>query len=882
MTSTTKVEIANVRIEKGRSPTAFTGGITLTPHVMLFNPSATSLVDKDLQTIWLSTIVSIDRKFPTPDGLYPIYITLRYFLALKIYFAQDLDAATAYTAMQRGMNITSLNQVFAFTYKKELSEPLPSRGWSVFDPNIEYASRMGVGSTCASWRLSTINQNYHYSPTYPAILAVPSRISDNVLKHIGKFRSKSRIPALSYIHRTNQMSITRSSQPMIGLKHARSIQDEKLVEAIFASASTVPKPGFTNLIIDARPTTNAIAQTAMGAGTESSENYKGCRISYLGIDNIHVVRDSFNKLFDAFVSPETTHISKSALDRSGWLKHIRNILDGTLQIVQSVHLHNAHVLVHCSDGWDRTAQLSSLAQLCLDPYYRTIDGLQVLLEKEWVSFGHKFKDRCGHLCHDSPSLSAESGVSTYGSNTSAGSVGSVANSTTQIMATQFQVASKSVSASFSSAAKSFLDSGKKSFFGISSGSTSLDSTQNISSVYSSAVSQPSILASSETLTPNNVAPREISPVFPQFLDCLYQLWTQFPNHFEFDERLLGFLFIHLYSCQFGTFLFNNERERREFTLNTSKGASNGMNDGSKNVLLGNSIGVSGVASEPGVNTSSEGNDNACIQNATVSIWDHIAVNRESFLNPLYTPPLETSPSAHPNSTQTVDKSDPTCQSLTATLNATTLDNSNSGESSSVDPLSCGSGTGRVSMLGVPGAISQDHSILFPSTSNLRFWTSFYIKNGPFPVNRANQSQQLAKPKTDDPLDISVSKSSAGSSAFTKPYFSLDRPSASSASIQSSGLLESIDTASNDPLFSPLIPTLKSVRPTTSSQFDELPITMEHPYTMGSTSLSSTGSKRVSRPTLSNPWASSTRTESNDNGTPLQTVDPTSDIPSNFV
>ncbi|EGF79489.1 hypothetical protein BATDEDRAFT_1949, partial [Batrachochytrium dendrobatidis JAM81] len=426
----------------------------------------------------------------------------------------------------------SLNQVFAFTYKKELSEPLPSRGWSVFDPNIEYASRMGVGSTCASWRLSTINQNYHYSPTYPAILAVPSRISDNVLKHIGKFRSKSRIPALSYIHRTNQMSITRSSQPMIGLKHARSIQDEKLVEAIFASASTVPKPGFTNLIIDARPTTNAIAQTAMGAGTESSENYKGCRISYLGIDNIHVVRDSFNKLFDgmSFVSPETTHISKSALDRSGWLKHIRNILDGTLQIVQSVHLHNAHVLVHCSDGWDRTAQLSSLAQLCLDPYYRTIDGLQVLLEKEWVSFGHKFKDRCGHL-------------------------------------------------------------GKKSFFGISSGSTSLDSTQNISSVYSSAVSQPSILASSETLTPNNVAPREISPVFPQFLDCLYQLWTQFPNHFEFDERLLGFLFIHLYSCQFGTFLFNNERERREFTLNTSK----------------------------------------------VSIWDHIAVNRESFLNPLYTP-----------------------------------------------------------------------------------------------------------------------------------------------------------------------------------------------------------------------------------------------------
>ncbi len=52
--------------------------------------------------------------------------------------------------------------------------------------------------------------------------------------------------------------------------------------------------------------------------------------------------------------------------------------------------------MHCSDGWDRTAQTCALSQLLLDPYYRTFDGFRALIEKDWLAFGHKFSDRCGH------------------------------------------------------------------------------------------------------------------------------------------------------------------------------------------------------------------------------------------------------------------------------------------------------------------------------------------------------------------------------------------------------------------------------------------------------------------------------------------------------
>lgn len=69
------------------------------------------------------------------------------------------------------------------------------------------------------------------------------------------------------------------------------------------------------------------------------------------------------------------------------------ILKGTAKIVHAVE-QGTSVLIHCSDGWDRTAQLTSLAAVCLDAYYRTLEGLERLVEREWLQAGHKFDARC--------------------------------------------------------------------------------------------------------------------------------------------------------------------------------------------------------------------------------------------------------------------------------------------------------------------------------------------------------------------------------------------------------------------------------------------------------------------------------------------------------
>ncbi|KAI9322725.1 protein-tyrosine phosphatase-like protein [Dichotomocladium elegans] len=536
-------QVQDVQVEKSQEK--LTGTLHLTVHNMIFNYPEGEL--------WIpySIIHTVERRpVSLQSGRHPLYIRCRDFLVITLSILKDTETQDVYESIQKLACVSSIDQLYAYAYQPQ-PKFTANNGWTIYDPLKEY-ERMGVGTKNDNWRFTTINRDYTYSPTYPRTLVVPSKISDNVLNYAAKYRSKARIPALSYLHWYNMATITRSSQPMVGFKQARSIQDEKLIEAIFASNVPTGPSGqiiygstAANLIIDARPMANAMGNVARGAGTENMENYRNCKKTYVAIDNIHVMRDSLAKMCDgkrkrkiirlikrdadnkqtqtrdclsvAMQGTETGgQVSRSGLQRSNWVKHIATVLEGVESIVKNVHVYNSHVLVHCSDGWDRTAQLVSISELCLDPYYRTFEGFQILIEKEWISFGHKFADRCGHLSNDKYFVNLA-----Y--------TGNAATNTIKDMQNKF---------------------------------------------YKS-----------------NYYQRETSPVFHQFLDCVYQLLQQSPTRFEFNEQMLIELHYHVYSCQFGTFLFNCEAERTHH--------------------------------HP--------------QNKTYSIWDYFNSNRDKFTNDLYDP-----------------------------------------------------------------------------------------------------------------------------------------------------------------------------------------------------------------------------------------------------
>lgn len=69
-------------------------------------------------------------------------------------------------------------------------------------------------------------------------------------------------------------------------------------------------------------------------------------------------------------------------------------------------------------------------------------------------------------------------------------------------------------------------------------------------------------------TPSQVRAKTSASTFVLFLDCVYQLHSQFPCSFEFGTNLLTILFDHSFASQYGTFLCDNEREREALKLHS--------------------------------------------------------------------------------------------------------------------------------------------------------------------------------------------------------------------------------------------------------------------------------------------------------------------------
>ncbi|XP_025894759.1 myotubularin-related protein 8 [Nothoprocta perdicaria] len=398
-------------------------------------------------------IASVE-KLPLTTAGCPLLIHCKNFHVAHFVIGHERDCHEVYTSLLKLSQPVKAEDLYAFSYNPKMSKDNREIGWKLIDLKVDY-QRMGIPNDY--WEITDVNKDYEVCNTYPPEIVVPKAASKATVIGSSRFRSRGRIPVLSYLYGENNAAICRCSQPLSGFS-ARCLEDEQMLQAIREA-----NPGSPFMyVVDTRPKLNAMANRAAGKGYENEDNYENIRFKFIGIENIHVMRNSLQKLLEVCEakSPSMSDFL-TGLENSGWLRHIKAVMDAGVFLAKAVKDEKASVLVHCSDGWDRTAQVCSLASLLLDPFYRTFKGFMVLIEKEWIAMGHKFSHRCGHLDGD---------------------------------------------------------------------------------------------------------PKEISPVFTQFTECVWQLMQQFPCAFEFNERFLLEIHDHVYSCQFGNFLGTCHKEREDLKI----------------------------------------------------------------------------------------------------------------------------------------------------------------------------------------------------------------------------------------------------------------------------------------------------------------------------
>uniref|UniRef100_A0A9J8C0T3 SET binding factor 1 n=1 Tax=Cyprinus carpio carpio TaxID=630221 RepID=A0A9J8C0T3_CYPCA len=315
--------------------------------------------------------------------------------------------------------------------------------------------RLGLGTLSNSltrsknepFRISTVNRMYTVCRSYPGLLIVPQSIPDSTIQRICRCYRQNRFPVVCWRNSRTKAVLLRSA----GL-HAKGVvgffkspnaptagqsqkqKKKKEMEAAILLLNdfhwSLCFPGkWGSIRGSGRLSTYNPDVGNRLAGKESPQANGGPSETYflrqqraylyiigdksqlkvtslntswevvpIEVFDVRQVKNSFKKLMKACVpsSPITEQNTNMTfhrcLEESDWMNLLHKVLQVSVLVVELLETASS-VMVSLEDGWDVTTQVVSLVQLLSDPYYRTIDGFRLLVEKEWLSFGHRFSHR---------------------------------------------------------------------------------------------------------------------------------------------------------------------------------------------------------------------------------------------------------------------------------------------------------------------------------------------------------------------------------------------------------------------------------------------------------------------------------------------------------
>jgi len=263
-------------------------------------------------------------------------------------------------------------QSFAFSRWQHSQDSANEAGWHIFDMDKHFEQRLADSS---AWRINDMNASYEVCKTYPATLVLP-KLPNGIILRVAEKYSHKRFPVLCW-RGTGGQCILRCAR-------LESSSDETEHDI----------PNYLQAVANSNPRNNTLYVVDCGDRTASVHEIKleFVKTIYAELDDHVHISKSFNRLHAA-INSRRGDSWLYYLDTSGWLQNIRRILTVSINIVRLIKRKKSSVIIQSLKGKDRASQVSGVVQVLLDHRYRTCEGLEQLIEKEWCSFGYPFAKR---------------------------------------------------------------------------------------------------------------------------------------------------------------------------------------------------------------------------------------------------------------------------------------------------------------------------------------------------------------------------------------------------------------------------------------------------------------------------------------------------------
>lgn len=245
-------------------------------------------------------------------------------------------------------------------------------------PVFKWEQEMDRQGLSDDWRISGFNSTMDRIKSYPQQLVVPLMYKDDKMFDLVKYRRKGRIPVLTYFCKLTSGGLMRSAEPKNAL-----LASYKEADYFSAILDTCKQERL--MIFDMRFRTSADLDMMKLGGHEAM--YSKVQIQFCDLPTLPNYHQYTMDIMKKCKDGKREDIKSC----TAYVQNTQHLLKISSQVARA--MSKQIVLVHGSHGWDRTSQVCSLAQLMLDGYYRTSLGFATLIEKDWIAFGHKFRNR---------------------------------------------------------------------------------------------------------------------------------------------------------------------------------------------------------------------------------------------------------------------------------------------------------------------------------------------------------------------------------------------------------------------------------------------------------------------------------------------------------